>query len=102
VSTQNHLARLLQAAVEGRTEAAHEALSPLLEYDSTHAGDLFRTLTSYLQHGCNATRCAESLYLHRSGLLYRLGRIEDLLGVRLGEFEDRVALEIAVLAANGR
>jgi len=73
------------------------ALEPLIAYDRNHSGDLVRTLHIYLALGCNASRAAEALYLHRSGLLYRLGRIEDLLGVDLTSFRERVALEIAVL-----
>lgn len=82
-------------------EAALEALEPLSSYDKRHNGDLLQTLRVYLKSGCNASRSAELLYLHRSGLLYRLRRIEELLGIRLDTFEDRVALEIAVLAIEG-
>lgn len=98
VEPRDHLQSLLDGSLAGRAEEAADALSPLLEYDRRHGGDLMRTLASYLEHGCNATRCAQTLYLHRSGLLYRLGRIEDLLNVRLDRFDDRVALEVAVLA----
>lgn len=77
-------------------------LEPLLTYDSLHGGDLVHTLHVYLALGCNASRAAEALYLHRSGLLYRLGRIEELLGVRLDEFGSRVALELAVLSVAER
>lgn len=89
---------LLYDAVKNRAQQARNALAPILEYDAAHGGDLLRTLHTYLAHNCNASRTAHALYLHRSGLLYRLGRIEDLLGVRLTSFEDRVALEVAVLS----
>jgi sugar diacid utilization regulator len=92
-----HLNRVLANAVAAAACGAVDALDPLLTYDRNHAGDLVRTLHVYLASGCNASRAAEALYLHRSGLLYRLGRIEDLLGVDLSSFRERVALEIAVL-----
>lgn len=98
MNSADGLRRLLREALDGQAETAREALAPLLDYDIRHGGDLVRTLSVYLEHGCNATRCAESLYLHRSGLLYRLGRIEDLLGVRLDSYDIRVALEIATMA----
>jgi DNA-binding PucR family transcriptional regulator len=91
------LDRLLANAVAAAASGAAAALEPLIAYDRNHAGDLVRTLRVYLALGCNASRTAEALYLHRSGLLYRLGRIEDLLGVDLSSFRERVALEIAVL-----
>lgn len=81
-------------AVAGHAEAV---LEPLLTYDLVHGGDLVHTLTTYLECGCNASKAAEQLFLHRSGMLYRLRRIEALCGVRLDVFEDRVVLELAVL-----
>ncbi len=91
------LKRILEDAIAAAQPAAAEALEPLHDYDRNHGGDLLRTLRVYLTLGCNASKTAEALYLHRSGLLYRLGRIEDLLGVDLGSFRERVALELIVL-----
>lgn len=88
---------LVSEAVEAVRWQARDLLDPLLRYDETHNGDLVRTLREYLRDGCNASRTAEHLYLHRSGLLYRIRRIEDLLSARLDDFETRVALELAVL-----
>src|SRR5205085_10471434 len=97
VANSNPLRDTLRLAIESSQSFAEAALAPLLEYDRIHGGDLLRTLGVYLACGSNASRSAEQLYLHRSGLLYRLRRIEDLLGTRLDVFEDRVALEIAIL-----
>jgi DNA-binding PucR family transcriptional regulator len=98
VNSSDRLERLLAEAIDGRAAAARDALAPLLAYDEQHGADLVPTLSTYLALGCNASRCAEHLFLHRSGLLYRLGRIEHLLGVRLDSYEVRVSLEIATLA----
>jgi DNA-binding PucR family transcriptional regulator len=46
----------------------------------------------------NASATAEVLFLHRSGLLYRLRRIEALLGFGLDVFEHRAAVEVAIIA----
>jgi DNA-binding PucR family transcriptional regulator len=98
MDTRVQLRETLDAALEGLNGQALLAIDPLVQYDKTHGGDLVRTLQIYLEKGCNASRAAEELFLHRSGLLYRLARIENLLGIRLDVFEDRVALELAVLA----
>lgn len=90
---------LRQGAIDGAAQYAEPVLAPLRTYDTTHGGDLVHTLTVYLAVGANASKAADELFLHRSGMLYRLRRIEALCGVRLDHFEDRVALEIAVLAA---
>lgn len=93
--------RVLRAALTGINEDAVHLLAPLLRYDREHGGDLVRTLRTYLELECNASASADALFLHRSGLLYRLRRIEALLGLRLDEFEHRVALELALLALAG-
>lgn len=87
------------AAIRGAAPYVHAVLAPLEAYDIAHGGDLVRTLTTYLVVGGNASRAAEELFLHRSGMLYRLRRIEALCGIRLDNFHDRVALEVAILAA---
>jgi DNA-binding PucR family transcriptional regulator len=98
VAKSNPLRDALRHAIESSQPFSEAALAPLIEYDRVHGGDLVRTLGIYLSSGGNASRSAEQLYLHRSGLLYRLRRIEELLGTRLDIFEDRVALELAILA----
>lgn len=98
MSSGEALELILRASGEHVRSQAEQALAPLAAYDRDHGGDLQRTLATYLASGCNASRSAAELYLHRSGLLYRLSRIESLLGVSLDSFEVRTALSIAVLA----
>ena len=98
MTSEERLQAVLHSALAGSRVEAELALAPLRAYDTRHGGDLITTLAVYLALGGNATKAADRLYLHRSGLLYRLRRIEDLLGVRLDSFEYRVALELAVLA----
>lgn len=97
--------RRLRSALDHATAAAslhsEQAIERLRAYDLAHGGDLVRTLYVYLANGCNASKTAELLYLHRSGLLYRLRRIEELLDVDLSSFRDRVALEIVMLTLVG-
>lgn len=90
---------LRRGAIDGATRYADAVLAPLHAYDMAHGGDLVRTLTVYLLTGGNVSKAAEELFLHRSGMHYRLRRIEALCGVRLDNFEDRVTLEVAILAA---
>jgi purine catabolism regulator len=100
MNTREVLDLILASSSEVAREHAVFALSPLEEYDREHGGDLRRTLATYLACGCNASRTAGELYLHRSGLLYRLRRIETLLGLNLDKFEVRTALSIAIISAN--
>ena len=102
VATERVDPNTLLAALVERVEVEGAALlEPLRTYDCAHGGDLVRTLRVYFEGGCNASQTAERLYLHRSGLLYRLRRIEQLFGFRLDTFPERVALEVSILVANG-
>jgi purine catabolism regulator len=59
-------------------------------------GVLMQTLAAYLATNGSPTDAAERLHLHRNTVLYRLGRIEDLLGVDLRDAEVRLALHLAL------
>src|SRR5438105_5312271 len=59
-------------------------------------GVLLETLGAYLATNGSPTEAADRLHLHRNTVLYRLGRIEDLLGVDLRNAEVRLALHLAL------
>lgn len=69
-----------------------KTLGPLL---GTHA-TLLETLHMYLQRNGNATETASALFIHRSTLLYRLEKIEQLLTVSLNDAETRFSLFFAI------
>lgn len=98
---RDHLCVLLQCVAGAYLDFGQDLLHPLREYDRLHGGDLVRTLCVYLTRGWYASRTAEYLYLHRSGLIYRLARIQDLLGLQLDNFEHRLVLELATVAESG-
>lgn len=95
--SQALVAETLARARSAVNEPARQLVSPLTSYDCRHGGDLTHTLTTYLHEGYNTSRAAKRLHLHRSGLLYRLARIRELLQLDLNEYEVRVALELALL-----
>lgn len=59
-------------------------------------GVLKQTLTAYLATNGSPTEAADRLHLHRNTVLYRLGRIEDLLAVDLRDAEVRLTLHLAL------
>jgi purine catabolism regulator len=60
-------------------------------------GDVLKhTLMAYLATNGSPTDAAGRLHLHRNTVLYRLGRIEDLLGVDLRDAEVRLTLHLAL------
>ena len=89
---------MIQRAAFATGELAAKLLHELVEYDRRHGGDLVRTLHVYLDRQGNVSRAADLLYLHRSGLLYRLRRIEQLTQLALDDPDARLALHIALKA----
>ena len=74
----------------------HEALGPLLDADSRGNNALIETLECFFRCNGNLSETARLMHLHRNSLLYRLGRIEELLGRSLEDAELRLALQIAL------
>lgn len=69
-------------------------LKPLL--DSGDKGrDLFDTLRAYVYWNGNLKETAESLFIHRSSLKYRLEKIADLLSVDISDVEERFNVMLA-------
>ena len=73
-------------------------LGPLIEYDATHQSELVRSLSEYLERGGALDQASESLFIHRSTLKYRLGRIAGLTGLDLTDPDTRFNLQIATRA----
>jgi hypothetical protein len=71
-------------------------LDPVLDYDRDRDSDLLRSLSEYLEHGCSPERAASALFIHRSTLRYRLGRVEQLLDRDLRDPDTRFNLQLAI------
>ncbi|TMD23843.1 MAG: hypothetical protein E6I99_04940 [Chloroflexi bacterium] len=71
-----------------------QALARLRAKD--RGGVLLQTLGAYLATNGSPTDAADRLHLHRNTVLYRLGRLEDLLQVDLRDAEVRLALHLAL------
>jgi purine catabolism regulator len=63
-------------------------------------GALLKTLAAYLATNGSPTDAADRLHLHRNTVLYRLGRIEELLQADLRDAETRLALHLALKIAD--
>jgi DNA-binding PucR family transcriptional regulator len=99
-ATVPHIVALLLQAVSASPDVAEYyrgVVRPLLEHDRARSGNLMGTLSCYLFYAGNATRAAKALYLHRSTLLHRLGRIATLTSLDLSDPYARLALWIGVL-----
>ena len=77
---------------------APAGLRRILEHDKTSPVSYEETLRVYLDCCMSATRATEKLYINRSTLLERLGRIRRELGVDLEDPEERLRLQILLKA----
>ncbi|MFF5988279.1 PucR family transcriptional regulator [Prauserella flavalba] len=72
------------------------ALDVLRRNESPRNAEYLDTLLSWFDAGCDATRAAAALCVHRNTFRYRLQRIEQLCGVDLDDAVERFTLELQV------
>ena len=77
-------------------EFAEQIIGPLAEYDERHRSNLVQTIDAYFGHHANVSQTAESLFIHRNTLLYRLDRIQELTGQDLNQADMLLALHLAL------
>ncbi len=77
-----------------------EALAPLLAYDDERGTDLAHTLVVFVQLDGNAAATAETLFLHRNSVAYRLQRIEEVCGLDVRNPDVRRLLTTALSLAD--
>jgi sugar diacid utilization regulator/GAF domain-containing protein len=90
---------LLRASTRDDLEAfARRTLRPLIDHDRAHGGDLLHTLRAFLEEDRVQRRAAARCFVHVNTIVYRVRRIEELLGVDLGDpaavFDITLALRI--------
>ena len=73
-----------------------QVIGPLVEYDEQHNSSLVKTIDAYFDHHGNISQTAESLFIHRNTLLYRLDRIQELTGHDLNQANMRLALHLSL------
>lgn len=54
-------------------------------YDNTNGSFLIDTILNYYSCGFNIKKTAETMYVHRNSLQYRLKKIEEILGINLDD-----------------
>lgn len=89
----------LLCRLQNSEELAHfyeQTLAPLVQYDANHNTELVHTLEAFFAHHGNVSQTAESLYLHRNSLLYRLERICEITCLDLNDADDRFSLQLAL------
>lgn len=70
----------------------HSALYKIQEFDLQNHTDYLPTLICYLQNNCSMNTTADILEIHRNSLLYRIRKIEELLGFEIANSPERIPM----------
>jgi ligand-binding sensor protein/putative methionine-R-sulfoxide reductase with GAF domain len=94
------LEQLLLRAAEPELLSAfvRRVLAPLDRYDRDHTAELRHTVELCVKNGWNLQASARSAHVHHSTLRYRLHRITTLTGLDLHHPDDRLAIQLALMA----
>lgn len=82
---------LLETPASSRELVIRETIGPLLKHH-----ELMQTLQTLFSSDLNLSLAAQRLNLHRNTLLYRLDRIEEILGRNPRNFADAVRIQLAL------
>lgn len=78
----------------------HSKLDILIEHDKKNKTDFLSTLKTYLESFNNISQTARILVIHRNTLLYRITKIEDILGLSLADPKVCIELLLAIVLKN--
>ncbi|MBF4501882.1 helix-turn-helix domain-containing protein [Savagea sp. SN6] len=74
----------------------NEQLRNVFEPQDEKTNELWKTLKAFLMNNGNVKGTAEQLYIHRSTIIYRLNKIEELLDKDLNDADVRFDLMMAI------
>ena len=70
----------------------HSKLQALIDYDAERNLEYVKTLRSYVENNCSQAETCREMFLHRSTLLQRLKRIEEITKFNLEDKNTRLYL----------
>lgn len=73
-----------------------EYIEPIVNYDETHGTELLKTLESYFKNNGNLKQVSKDLYTHYNTVIYRIQKIQEILGINLKDAKDRLNVEVAL------
>jgi PucR C-terminal helix-turn-helix domain/GGDEF-like domain len=82
-------------------EFARDVLGDLMDHERAHGTDYLATLTVYFNENNSPQRSARRLHTHPNTVAYRVRRIEEITGLSLSSYSDRLMLQVALEIVNG-
>jgi sugar diacid utilization regulator len=75
---------------------AAEILGKLNAQDHQRGTELMTTLACYFRENNSPQRAARSLHVHPNTVAYRIKRIQEITGLQLGSYRDRLMAQVAL------
>ncbi len=81
---------------QAMNEFYKEHMQELERYDKENNGMLLQTLETYFACGTNIRRTADALFMHKNSVIYRLSKIESIIGRTLEDPEVLFDLQLCL------
>ena len=75
---------------------AAEILGELDRQDPQRGAELLATLACYFRENNSPQRTAQSLHVHPNTVAYRIRRVQEITGLRLDTYRDRLMAQVAI------
>ena len=75
---------------------AAEVLGKLSEHELEHKSEYLATLACYFRENNSPQRASRLLHVHPNTVAYRIKRIEEITGLRLDNYRDRLIAQVAL------
>jgi sugar diacid utilization regulator len=75
---------------------ATEILGELDRQDPQRGAELLATLACYFRENNSPQRTAQSLHVHPNTVAYRIRRVQEITGLRLDTYRDRLMAQVAI------
>jgi hypothetical protein len=75
---------------------ASEILGELDRQDPQRGAELLATLACYFRENNSPQRTAQSLHVHPNTVAYRIRRVQEITGLRLDTYRDRLMAQVAI------
>ncbi|MFD0745566.1 PucR family transcriptional regulator [Phytohabitans flavus] len=80
---------------------AADVLGELIAHERNNSTDYLSTLSVYFQENDSPKRTAKIMYLHPNTVTYRIRRVEEITGLSLSSYRDRLTVQVALEIING-
>ncbi len=74
-----------------------ESVRKLIEYDKKNNTEYLKTLHCFIDNNCNSTHTAEELFIHRTTLIRRIERIQELCDIDFDDPDTHIYLSLSFL-----